>query len=266
MLEIRDKVSERQRDGVEYQRDKVRLNNNAFLALCLSVSWSLCLSSLLTPALPNPPLIPLVSKFPRAIENLITELGKLPGVGPKTAERYAFHLLKRGRGERQRLAEAITAPDAALRTCSVCRNYTETDPCAVCADPRRDRDVICVVASEQDLLAVDHTGEYRGLYHILGGMLSPADGIGPEDLNIRELLARLRAAKPKEVILALDPTIEGEATMLYLTRLLAPLGVRLTRLARGLPIGSEVGYADEITLSDAFKGRREVAADRTPAA
>jgi recombination protein RecR len=198
-------------------------------------------------------------KYPKPIENLIAELGRLPGVGPKTAERYAFSLLKRHRNERQRLADAILAPDLALKTCSVCRNYTESDPCPVCSDPKRDRDVICVVANEQDLLAVEHTGEYHGLYFILGGILSPADGINPDDLNIRDLVARLRRDHPRELILALDPTVEGEATMLYLSRLLATENVRVTRLARGLPIGSELGYADEITLTDALRGRREMA-------
>lgn len=204
----------------------------------------------------------LVPKFPRPIENLIAEFGKLPGVGPKTAERYAFALLKKHRVERARLAEAILAPDMSLHSCSICRNYTEADPCAVCGDPKRDHDVICVVANEQDLLAVEHTGEYRGLYHILGGTLSPADGVTPDVLNVHELVDRVRRDGPHEIILALDPTVEGEATMLYLTRVLATLAVRLTRLARGLPIGSELGYADELTLSDALLGRREIAAER----
>ncbi len=203
-------------------------------------------------------------KFPRTIEELIDQLSTLPGVGPKTAERYAFALLKKDRAARERFARAVTATDANLTTCSVCRNYTETDPCAVCGDPKRDRDLICVVATEQDLLAVEHTGEYRGLYHILGGTLSPADGVTPRELTVRELAERVRAAKPREVILAFDPTIEGESTMLYVSRLLAPAGVRLTRLARGLPIGSELGYADEVTLSDALRGRREIAAERQP--
>jgi recombination protein RecR len=198
-------------------------------------------------------------KFPQPIEELIAQLGTLPGVGPKTAERYAFALLKRGRGERQRLADSIVAAGDSLRPCSLCRNYTEADPCAVCADPKRDRDAICVVANEQDLLTIEHTGEYRGLYHILGGTLSPSDGITPDALTVRELDDRVRRERPTEVILALDPTIEGETTMLYLARLLAPSGVRLTRLARGLPIGSELGYADEITLTDALRGRREMA-------
>lgn len=197
-------------------------------------------------------------KFPEPIENLIRELGTLPGVGPKTAERFAFSLLKRHEAERQRLAAAIVDAGAKLSACSVCRNYTESDPCGVCSDPKRERDVVCVVANEQDLLAVEHTGEYRGLYHILGGTLSPADGITPDHLTVRELMRRSERDKPSELILALDPTIEGEATMLYLSRLLTPLGLRVTRLARGLPIGSELGYADEVTLSDALRGRREI--------
>jgi recombination protein RecR len=206
-----------------------------------------------------------VPKFPAPIENLIRELGKLPGVGPKTAERYAFSLLKRHRSERARLADAILAPDLSLRACSVCRNYTECDPCQVCSDPKRDHELICVVANEQDLLAVDHTGEYLGLYHILGGVLSPADGVTPEHLNIRELVNRAVTERPKEIILALDPTVEGETTMMYLARLLATSGVRVTRLARGLPIGSELGYADEVTLTDALQGRREMVREKTNA-
>lgn len=197
-------------------------------------------------------------KFPKPITDLIDALGELPGVGPKTAERYAFFLLKRGRSERERLAQAILGTDSSLSPCSVCRNYTETDPCAICGDPRRDREIICVVASEQDLLAIESTGEHRGLYHILGGVLSPADGITPDHLTVRELVSRVRTGSPREVILAFDQTIEGESTTLYLLRALQQYGIRLTRLARGLPIGSEVGYADEITLSDALRGRRDL--------
>ena len=205
-----------------------------------------------------------MSKFPQPIEDLIRELGMLPGVGPKTAERYAFALLKRGAIERERLAKAIIESGLRLSTCSTCRNYTEADPCSVCSDPRRERDVICVVATEQDLLAVEATGEYRGLYHILGGTLSPADGITPDDLTVRDLMRRAEADRPAEIILALDPTIEGESTMLYLSRLLAPQRLKVTRLARGLPIGSELGYADEVTLTDALRGRREMAAATKP--
>ena len=174
-------------------------------------------------------------KFPKTIEDLIGQLGRLPGVGPKTAERYAFALLKRSKGEREQLAAAIIATDSALTACSTCRNYTESDPCTICADPKRDRDLVCVVATEQDLLAIEHTAEYRGLYHILGGALSPADGVTPKELTVRELQDRVHTSQPREIILAFDPTVEGESTMLYLTRVLTPFGVRLTRLARGLP-------------------------------
>ena len=203
-----------------------------------------------------------MSKFPEPIEQLMTELSRLPGVGPKTAERYAFSLLKRTADDRERLAKSILEAGNSLLTCSVCRNWTVTDPCPVCADPRRNRDQICVVAAEPDLLAIENTGEYRGLYHILGGNLSAADGITPEELTVRELACRIEKEKPREIILALDHTVEGETTMLYLTRLMTTTGVRITRLARGLPIGSEVGYADEVTLTDALRGRRELAPER----
>ncbi|MFH2062955.1 MAG: recombination mediator RecR [bacterium] len=196
--------------------------------------------------------------FPEPIGLLIDELGQLPGVGPKTAERYAFALLKRRPDDRERLAEAILKVGGALTACSVCGNYTEHDPCGICSDPRRDSELICVVASEQDLLAVERTGEFSGLYHVLGGQLSPADGLTPRELNVDQLVARLRESTVREVILAFDHTIEGESTMMYLTRTVSPHGVRVTRLARGLPTGSEVGYADEITLTDALRGRREM--------
>ncbi|MFC1639078.1 recombination mediator RecR, partial [Patescibacteria group bacterium] len=192
-------------------------------------------------------------------ERLVEELGQLPGVGPKTAERYAFALLKRRPADRERLAEAILKAGERLQTCSTCGNYTESDPCAVCSDPRRERERICVVATEQDLLAVERTREFRGLYHVLGGVLSPADGITPKELNVKHLLQRVGDGLAEEVIMAFDHTVEGESTMMYLTRLLRPSGVSVTRLARGLPIGSEVGYADEVTLSDALRGRKEAA-------
>lgn len=196
--------------------------------------------------------------FPEPIKRLIEELGRLPGVGPKTAERYAFALLKRRGEDRERLASAILDVGGSLATCSVCRNYTEADPCPICADARRDRASVCVVATEQDLLAIERTGEFHGLYHVLGGVLSPADGVTPNELNVRELLARAARERIEEMILALDHTVEGESTMMYLTRVLRPSGMRVTRLARGLPTGSEVGYADEVTLTDALRGRREV--------
>jgi recombination protein RecR len=198
-------------------------------------------------------------KYPRTIENLIEEMGKLPGVGPKTAERYAFALLKRTRGDRERLAAAVTAPDAELRSCSTCHNLTETDPCYICADTKRERAMVCVVATEQDLLAVEHTGEFAGIYHILGGTLSAADGVTPDDLTIRELLGRVRREPPREILFAFDQTVEGEATLMYLARLLGPSGIQLTKLARGLPMGSELGYADELTLADALRDRRDLA-------
>ncbi|MBN1585039.1 recombination protein RecR [Candidatus Uhrbacteria bacterium] len=202
-------------------------------------------------------------KFPEPIERLMAELGRLPGVGPKTAERYAFTLLKRTPNERDRLAKAIVEAGNTLLTCSTCRNWTVSDPCPICSDPHRNRQTVCVVASEPDLLAIEHTGEYHGLYHILGGTLSAADGVSPNDLTVNDLLARIRKDPPREIILAIDHTVEGETTILYLARLLLPTGIRITRLARGLPIGSEIGYADEITLTDALRGRRETPTPNT---
>lgn len=197
-------------------------------------------------------------KFPEPIERLINELGRLPGVGPKTAERYAFALLKRRPEDREALAGAIVDVGGTLTTCSTCGNYTEKDPCYICADSHRNKGVICVVATEQDLLAIERTSEYKGVYHVLGGVLSPADGITPTELNVKQLLKRLELQSPEEIILAFDHTIEGESTMLYLTRAARKFDIRITRLARGLPTGSEVGYADEVTLTDALKGRAEM--------
>ena len=197
-------------------------------------------------------------KFPKPIEQLITEFSTLPGVGPKTAERYAFAMLKRTKAEREHFASAVIGTDLSLTSCSQCHNYTEADPCAICKDSTRDRELICIVANEQDLLAIEHTCEYRGLYHILGGVLSPADGVTPKELTIHPLLDRIHNAPPREIILAFDATIEGESTTLYLSRLLEPLHIRTTRLARGLPVGSELDYADEVTLTDALRGRHEL--------
>jgi len=159
------------------------------------------------------------------------------------------------------LAQSILEVGGALTTCSVCGNYTEKDPCHICADPQRERAIICIVATEQDLLAIERTSEFHGVYHVLGGVLSAADGITPTELNVQQLLSRLQREGPTEVILAFDHTIEGESTMLYLTRAIKTFDLRITRLARGLPIGSEVGYADEITLTDALKGRNEIKRD-----
>ena len=192
-----------------------------------------------------------------AVERLISEFSRLPGIGRKTAQRLTFFLLKEDRGHALSLAEAIVALKDRMRSCSVCFNITEQAPCPICRDPRREHDKICVVEEPSDLMAIEKLGVYRGVYHVLGGVLSPLDGIGPEDLHIRELLERLKEGV-KEVILATNPTVEGEATALYLSRLIRPLGVRVSQIARGLPVGGDIELADEMTLTRAFEGRREV--------
>jgi len=192
-----------------------------------------------------------------AVERLISEFSKLPGIGRKTAQRLTFFLLKEERERVLSLAEAIVALKDRVRYCSVCFNITEQDPCAICRDPRRQHDIICVVEEPSDLMAIERLGVYKGVYHVLGGVLSPLDGIGPEDLHIRELLERLKEGV-KEVILATNPTVEGEATALYLSRLIRPLGVKISQIARGLPVGGDIELADEMTLTRAFEGRREV--------
>lgn len=189
---------------------------------------------------------------------MIDELNRLPGVGPKTAQRLAFHLLRRPRDEVSRLAEAIEQARDRVRLCSVCANLTDTDPCALCQDPRRDGGILCVVEEPKDVVAMERTREFRGLYHVLQGAISPIDGIGPDELKVRELLARLDAARVHEVVLATDPDVEGEATALYLARLIRPLGVRVTRIARGVPEGGDLDYVDEVTLGRALEGRREI--------
>lgn len=192
-----------------------------------------------------------------AVERLISEFSRLPGIGRKTAQRLTFFLLKEDRRQALSLAEAIVALKDRMRYCSVCFNTTEQDPCPICRDPRREHDKICVVEEPSDLMAIEKLRVYRGVYHVLGGVLSPLDGIGPEDLHIRELLERLKEGV-KEVILATNPTVEGEATALYLSRLIRPLGVRVSQIARGLPVGGDIELADEMTLTRAFEGRREV--------
>ncbi|RKY60676.1 MAG: recombination protein RecR [Candidatus Latescibacterota bacterium] len=192
-----------------------------------------------------------------AVERLISEFSKLPGIGRKTAQRLTFFLLKEERERVLSLAEAIVALKDRVRYCSVCFNITEQDPCAICRDPRRQHDIICVVEEPSDLMAIERLGVYKGVYHVLGGVLSPLDGIGPEDLHIRELLERLKEGV-KEVILATNPTVEGEATALYISRLIRPLGVKISQIARGLPVGGDIELADEMTLTRAFEGRREV--------
>ena len=191
------------------------------------------------------------------VARLIEELHKLPGIGPKTAQRLAYHLLRSPKEYAQSLAEAIIAVKERVVLCSTCQNITEDDPCLICRNEKRDRSQICVVEEALDILALEKSGSFRGVYHVLHGALSPLDGIGPEDLKIRELLERLKSDGITELILATNPNLEGEATAMYLHRLLSPLGVRITRLARGLPMGSDLEYADEVTLARAFEGRQE---------
>lgn len=191
------------------------------------------------------------------VARLIEELHKLPGIGPKTAQRLAYHLLRSPKEYAQSLAEAIIAVKERVVLCSTCQNITEEDPCLICRNEKRDRTQICVVEEALDILALEKAGNFKGVYHVLHGALSPLDGIGPEDLKIRELLERLKGDGVTELILATNPNLEGEATAMYLHRLLSPLGVRITRLARGLPMGSDLEYADEVTLARAFEGRQE---------
>ena len=192
------------------------------------------------------------------VQDLIDELGRLPGVGPKSAQRIAFHLLAADPADVRRLVTAISQVKERIRFCEVCGNVAEEDTCRICRDPRRDPAVLCVVEEPKDVVAIERTREYRGRYHVLGGAISPIDGIGPDELRIRELLPRLADGTVLEVILATDPNLEGEATATYLTRLLRPMGLRVSRLASGLPVGGDLEYADEVTLGRAFEGRRSV--------
>src|ERR671919_3109368 len=192
------------------------------------------------------------------VQDLIDELGRLPGVGPKSAQRIAFHVLAADPADVRRLVAALTEVKDKVKFCSICGNVAEEEQCRICRDPRRDLSVLCVVEEPKDVVAIERTREVRGRYHVLGGAISPIEGIGPDDLRIRELLGRLEPDSIREVILATNPNIEGEATAMYLARLLAPLGVRVTRIASGLPVGGDLEYADEITLGRAFAGRRGV--------
>jgi recombination protein RecR len=194
-----------------------------------------------------------------AIDDLVGEFARLPGIGRKTALRLTYHLLKRPPAEIARLARALDVVAERVHACASCGNLTETDPCALCANPRRDRAAICVVEEASDIGAIERTGEYRGLYHVLGGRLSPLEGVGPDELRITTLLARLQnGAQVREVIVATNPSVEGEATALYLQKLIHPLGVRVTRLARGLPAGGDLEYADNSTIAEALAGRRDL--------
>ncbi|PFG34353.1 recombination mediator RecR [Sanguibacter antarcticus] len=192
------------------------------------------------------------------VQDLIDELGLLPGIGPKSAQRIAFHLLAADGGDVRRLVDALTEVKARVRFCEICGNVAESEECRVCRDPRRSTAVICVVEEPKDVVAVERTREFRGRYHVLGGAINPIDNVGPDDLRIKELLTRLADGVVQEVILAMDPNVEGEATATYLARLLGPMGLRVTRLASGLPVGGDLEYADEVTLGRAFEGRRVV--------
>ncbi|MGO1316694.1 MAG: recombination mediator RecR [Cellulomonadaceae bacterium] len=193
-----------------------------------------------------------------AVQDLIDELGRLPGVGPKSAQRIAFHLLAADGADVRRLVDALTEVKARVRFCEICGNVAEDTECRVCRDPRRVASVICVVEEPKDVVAIERTREFRGRYHVLGGAINPIENVGPDDLRITQLLARLADGVVEEVILAMDPNVEGEATATYLARLLGPMGLRVTRLASGLPVGGDLEYADEVTLGRAFEGRRLV--------
>ena len=194
------------------------------------------------------------------VQDLIDELGRLPGIGPKSAQRIAFYLLKVEPADAERLARAIQQVKARVRFCRTCFNIAEGEQCRICRDPKRDPSVVCVVEEPRDLVAVEKTREFNGRYHVLGGAISPIEGIGPDNLHIQELLARVQPEGIREVVIATNPNVEGEATAMYLAKLLAPLGLRVTRIASGLPVGGDLEYADEVTLGRAFAGRREMSA------
>lgn len=202
--------------------------------------------------------MPPVSAIPRPVQVLIDEFSRLPGIGPKTASRLTYFLLRQSPEQSRALAEALTQLKERIRFCSVCFNMTEDDPCGLCRDDQRDAGMICVVEAPLDVIALERTRSFIGRYHILHGAISPVEDIGPEDLRIKELMARLQNSKVREVILATNPSYEGEATAMYLQKQIAPLGIRITRLARGLPVGGDLEYADETTLARALEGRSEM--------
>ena len=199
-----------------------------------------------------------MSQYAKPLQNLIRELSKLPGIGGKTAQRLAFHILSMDDREAASLAGAITQAKTEMKYCSVCGNLTDKDPCAICTDPSRDKSTICVVEQARDVAAMERMKEYKGLYHVLHGAISPMDGVGPEDIKLRELIVRLQQNDVQEVILATNPTIEGEATAMYTARLIKPAGIKVSRIAHGIPVGGDLEYADEITLSKAMEGRNEL--------
>ncbi|MFZ9910386.1 MAG: recombination mediator RecR [Candidatus Nanopelagicaceae bacterium] len=190
------------------------------------------------------------------IQSLIDELGRLPGIGPKSAQRIAFHVIQSDRSDIERLVEVLRTVRERVKFCQVCGNISEEIECLICRDTRRDLSLICVVEESKDVVAIERTREFKGRYHVLGGAISPIDGVGPDQLRIKELLTRLEDAQIKEIIIATDPNLEGEATATYLSRLIKPLGIAVSRLASGLPVGGDLEYADEVTLGRAFEGRR----------
>ncbi len=196
--------------------------------------------------------------YPRQLEILINELSKLPGVGEKSAQRLAFHILDKDESQVEALSEALLRAKRELKHCSVCGNLTDSDPCKICSDPGRRKDLICVVETPRDLMAMERIRDYNGTYHVLHGVISPMDGIGPEDINLKSLIKRLQNTDCEEVIIATNPTIQGEATAMYISRLLKPAGIKVSRIAHGVPVGSDLEYADEVTLLKSFEGRREI--------
>lgn len=197
-------------------------------------------------------------QYPKPLAKLINELSKLPGIGSKSAQRLAFHILSLEDREAEQLAEAVLSAKREMKYCSVCGNLTDEDPCAICSDPSRREDVICVVESPRDVMAMERIKEFNGLYHVLHGVISPMEGIGPEDINLKALIQRLQANDVKELIIATNPNIEGEATAMYIARLIKPAGIKVTRIAHGIPVGGDLEYADEVTLLKSLEGRREL--------
>lgn len=196
--------------------------------------------------------------YAKPLSRLINELSKLPGIGGKTAQRLAFHILSMDDKEAMALADAIKTAKESMTYCSVCGNLTDTDPCAICADESRDKSTICIVESPKDVVAMEKIREYRGYYHVLHGVISPMDGIGPDDINLKNLIVRLQDEAVKEIIIATNPNIEGEATAMYIARLIKPSGIKVSRIAHGIPVGGDLEYADEVTLLKAVEGRREL--------
>ena len=197
-------------------------------------------------------------QYPKPLAKLINELSKLPGIGTKSAQRLAFHILSLDDREAEQLADAITTAKREMKYCSVCGNLTDEDPCAICSDPTRKDDVICVVESPRDVMAMERIKEFNGLYHVLHGVISPMEGIGPEDINLKSLVQRIQQGDVKELIIATNPNIEGEATAMYIARLIKPAGIKVTRIAHGIPVGGDLEYADEVTLLKSLEGRREL--------